>query len=140
MSDGQARQSWRGTDFLLRHKRLAIALGLLIALIAGVRGYEEITHSSLVVRYSTLFSFPVDARTPWLAPEVRLALSRPAPVATPGAGPAWRSLMPGLDAGSLPAVVNGNEVDRVFLVRIDPTKYQFVVRNDPMNRTDLDEW
>jgi hypothetical protein len=53
-----------------------------------------------------------------------LALQTPPPIALPGTL-TWRHLAPGLEIGELPALVQGEEVDRLFLTRVDPTLYEF---------------
>ncbi|HWA61353.1 MAG TPA: phosphodiester glycosidase family protein [Caulobacteraceae bacterium] len=106
---------------------------------AGLKGFEAATGTTLAVRYGGLFWIPVSETTPWLPAPVRLALHRPPPAAR--AGPfAWRAAGPGLEIGEMPVLAGAIEADRIELVRIDPARYRFVVRNDPTGRRGLDAW
>jgi hypothetical protein len=82
----------------------------------------------------------VDVRRddPGLSPSVRRALYD-APAASPGR-PEWRTIRDGFEAGELAAVVDGSEVDRIFLARIDPAKFRFEVLNEPSGDRNLDIW
>lgn len=82
---------------------------------------------------------PVTEHTAWLARPVRLALHHPAPIDTPGPM-RWRAIAPGFEVADLPALVGREEVDRIFLARIDPADFRFAVRNDPGDQTNLDQW
>ena len=79
---------------------------------------------------------PADSR---LSPSMRLALLTPPPPAM--AGPfTWQSLQDGLDVGELPVLAGGQEVDRILLARLSPTKFRFEVLNEPAGNIDIDEW
>jgi hypothetical protein len=74
-----------------------------------------------------------------LSPAMRLALRAPSSAAE--AGPfAWRTIAQGFDAGELPVIAAGAEVDRILLARIDPLRFRFVVRNAPAGNRDLGGW
>jgi hypothetical protein len=75
---------------------------------------------------------------PRLSPSVRRAL-RDAPAASPGSLE-WRMIRDGFEAGELAAVVDGSDVDRIFLARIDPAKFRFEVRNEASGDFNLDIW
>jgi hypothetical protein len=75
---------------------------------------------------------------PGLSPSVQRAL-RDAPPASPGKLE-WRTIRDGLEAGELAVMANGGEVDRIFLARIDPTKFRFEVRNEPSGEFHLNAW
>ncbi len=75
---------------------------------------------------------------PGLSPAVRRAL-HDAPPASPGRIE-WRMIRDGFEAGELAAVVDGEEVDRIFLARIAPAKFRFEVRNEPSGDRDLQAW
>ena len=75
---------------------------------------------------------------PQLPAPVRLALQW-APQASPGALE-WRTVRDGFETGELAATVDGQEVDRLFLLRIAPAKFRFKVRIDPSGHHDLDAW
>jgi hypothetical protein len=73
-----------------------------------------------------------------LSPAMRLAL-RDDPAATPGTF-AWRSVAPGFEVGELPAMAEGQEVDRIMLARIDPARFRFEVRISPAGDRNIDTW
>jgi len=50
----------------------------------------------------------------------------------------WQSLAPGLEIGELPVLVGPEEVDRLYLTRIDPALFKFQLRVDP--KKNLDDW
>lgn len=114
-------------------------LGVVIALIACVPIYERITGTSIFVKHGSSLWLSADANTPWLPAPMRRALRGPPPQATPGAME-WRTVAAGFDVAELPALVDGAEADRLFLARVDPTKFRFIVRTDPSGRHNLDGW
>lgn len=93
-------------------------LGLLIY--AGPYGLN------VLLRHGGTWWVTVAGDSPWLSPAMRLALGE-APVAEPG-GVAWRALETGFDVADLEARVNGQVVDRIRLVRIDPALFRFEVK------------
>ncbi len=40
----------------------------------------------------------------------------------------------------MPVIVQGAEVDRLLLNRVDPDRFRFTVRNDPTGSMNIDEW
>ena len=92
-----------------------------------------------IERHDGHYWIPVTEHTAWLARPVRLALHHPAPIDTPGPM-RWRTIAPGFEVADLPALVGREEVDRIFLARIDPARFRFAVRNDPGEQTNLDQW
>ncbi|NHZ38296.1 phosphodiester glycosidase family protein [Massilia sp. CCM 8692] len=79
---------------------------------------------------------PDDAR---LSPGMRVALSVPVPTAS--AGPmTWQEREQGFEVAELPVMVDGRELDRILLARIDSARYRFVVRNAPAGDKGIDEW
>ncbi|MFT3729170.1 MAG: phosphodiester glycosidase family protein [Terricaulis sp.] len=85
------------------------------------------------------YSAPITENTFWLARPVRLALHRPPPKDVPGQMH-WRTLAPGFEVADLPVLVGREEVERIFLARIDPAQFRFELHNDTANRTNLDGW
>jgi len=122
----------------LRHWLLWPVLGLLLVL-AGIWAFERSTGTALSVRYGSLLWIPVNEHTAWLPTPIRLALHSHDVSADPGPVK-WRLLRNGFEVAELPVLVQGTEVDRILLTRIDPTKYRFLVRNDPTGRRHLDSW
>ena len=122
-----------------RRKRLVAALSVVAIAWIGVAAYERAVGTSITVAFGGMAWIPVDEHTPWLDHNVRRAMHRPALAANPGSM-TWRTLAPGFEVAELPALVGREEVDRVFLARVDPARYRFVVRNDRRNRTPLSAW
>ncbi len=77
-----------------------------------------------------------DAR---LSPAMRLALSDHAPAVAPGAM-LWREVEPGFEVAQLPVLAAGHEIERLYLHRIDPARFDLMVGNAPDNDRDLDQW
>jgi hypothetical protein len=69
---------------------------------------------------------------------MRLALAN-APDALPGSL-TWQKVETGFEVADLPALVNGQVVDHIYLARIDPTRFRFALRNGPDGDKDLDRW
>ena len=72
-------------------------------------------------------------------------LTRAARLALKGAvgvpGPlTWSEPRAGFEVGELPVLVNGEEVDRLHLARIDPARWRFSVHSAPAGDHDLDGW
>ncbi len=91
-----------------------------------------------VVRHGWVWWRPVATDSARLSPSMRLALRGTAPAA-PGAF-AWRTLAPGFEVAELPVLVNGAEVDRIMLTRIDPAHFRFEVRSSPGGDKTLAAW
>ena len=91
-----------------------------------------------VIRNGIAYWQPVSVDSPRLSPSMRLALTS-APVAIAGKY-AWQTISPGFEVADLPAIANGQEVDHIYLARIDPAHFRFVVRNGSDGDRDLDRW
>ncbi len=113
------------------------ALLLLLGVVAGLTFWSF--NGLVLERHGGNYWAPIDEHTTWLARPVRLALHRPAPADRPGPMN-WRSIAPGFEVGELPVLVGGEEAERIFLARIDPTRFRFELKNDRTNRTNLDRW
>jgi hypothetical protein len=79
---------------------------------------------------------PKDSR---LSESMRVAMRDLVPQAQSGAFQ-WERRAEGIETTELPVLADGNEVDRLLLVRIDPAKYRFEVRNAPAGDHDLFSW
>jgi hypothetical protein len=99
--------------------------------------YQIYVGESLVVYRGGLFYISMRQDAPWLSRSVRLALRTPTPQAEPGEL-TWRRLTPGLEIGEQAVLVDGEEVDRLYLTRIDPALYRFEIHIDADN--DLNAW
>ncbi|HUB65893.1 MAG TPA: phosphodiester glycosidase family protein [Candidatus Methylacidiphilales bacterium] len=91
-----------------------------------------------VIRNGIAFWLPVSMESSRLSPSMRLALAK-APTASPGAF-TWQKADAGFEVADLPALVNGQAVDHVYLARIDPAHFRFVLRNGSNGDKDLDTW
>ena len=76
---------------------------------------------------------------PRLSPALRLALTEPAPTATPGPL-VWHGAAPGFEVADLAVMVRGRQVDTLLLNRIDPARFRFVVHSAPRGDKGIDEW
>ena len=126
------------------HRRLFA--GLLLLLLLGVAGaswwvWERNGAYGFQVLWRRGGTYWITTGTddPRLSPAMRLALTEPAPLATPGPM-AWDARAPGFEVAELPVLVNGREADRILLARIDPARYRFVVRNAAAGDRGIDEW
>ena len=74
-----------------------------------------------------------------LSPAMRLALQLQPPQGEAGALE-WTERRKGFETGELPVLVNGTEVNRILLARIDPAYFRFEVLNRPSLDRDLRGW
>lgn len=128
---GWVREYWN------RRPRVTALCSIAGALAALLAAYAAHVGASPVVYRGGLLYISMREDAPWLPRSVRLALAAPEPRAEAGRL-TWRTLAPGLEIGELPVLVQGEEVDRLYLTRIDPRRYEFALRVDPDN--DLDAW
>lgn len=63
-----------------------------------------------------------------LSHAMRRAWETPPPAVRPGAF-AWQALSPGLEIAELPVMAGKEEIDSIYLVRLDPAHYDFQVLN-----------
>ena len=121
-------------------QRLALGIPLSVVFLVFVVVYAVWgsygVHS--LARNGISFWLPVSMDSPRLSPSMRLALAS-APDAVPGSL-SWRKIETGFEVADLPALVNGHDVDHIYLSRIDPTRFRFVLRNQPSGDRDLDDW
>jgi len=116
-----------------------MAFGLCLALaVAGVWFYGGSYGINVLLRHGGTYWIPVKTDDAALSPSMRLALEK-SPPATPG-HVRWRWIDLGFEAGELPVMVNGTEVDRILLARIDPARYRFALYNDSSGSRSLDQW
>jgi hypothetical protein len=52
----------------------------------------------------------------------------------------WQQVGPGIETGELPVLVEGREVDRILLTRLDPERYRLIARNAPAGQHDVGGW
>jgi hypothetical protein len=75
---------------------------------------------------------------PLLSPAIRAALAPMAPAVRPGPIE-WRRIGDGFDVAELAALIDGAEIDRLLLARIDPAKFRFILHNEPAGK-ELGDW
>ncbi len=114
----------------------------LVALIVFIT--EQVVGTNIFIRFGS-FWISVDEESPYVSRSVKLALRDPVPEVE--AGPmTWREVRDGFEVAELPVVPverKGNddaEVDRIFLARIDPSRYRFELHNDSGGKNVLHEW
>jgi Phosphodiester glycosidase len=81
----------------------------------------------------------VPADSPVLPRAMRMALYDPPPIVRAG-DLVWTKIADGLDAGELPVLAGAEEVDRILLARVDPTRFRFEVRSAAAGTMLLDDW
>lgn len=116
----------------------AAAAALASTALLGLWIYAGSYGLNVLFRHGGTWWVTVAADSSWLSPAMRLALGE-APVAEPG-GVAWRAVETGFDVADLDAHVNGQVVDRIRLVRIDPALFRFEVRTAYRGDTTMDDW
>lgn len=126
-----------------RGRRVALAFGVVALLVVGglVAVYVKTGWYGLnvMVRRGMTTWSPTGPDDPRLSPGMRLALSGRVPDAA--AGPlTWRQAAPGFELGELPVMVDGVEVDRLLLSRIDPARYRFQVRSRSAGDREIGDW
>ena len=117
--------------------RYLVFLGLLSA--AAVLVTERVTGTSLSVLLGGRLWLPVGAETPFVSKGVKAALADPVPEVVAGEVN-WEELAAGFEVAEVAALAAGEEVDRLLLARIDPTRFRFIVHNDPSGKMALDDW
>ena len=98
----------------------------------GAYGFGVIAHTG------GNYWIDVPREDPSLDPSVKAAILPYADQAVAGAF-AWKTVAPGYEVTEVPVVLDGAEVDRLILSRIDPMRYRFTARNAPEGR-DIKQW
>ena len=123
--------------FAKRRPLISSLLGLAVVFVVALGSYVAYVGAPPVIYRDGLFYLTMRQDAPWLPRSVRIALNDPTPTAEAGEV-SWRRLAPGLEIGELPVLHDGEEVDRLYLTRIDPRFYRFELRIDADN--DLNAW
>lgn len=124
-------------------KLVLLCLAVLVVAIGGACAWLWSAHGAygfnVWFRRGGSYWVSMPSNDPRLSPAMRLAL-RDAPLQVEAGAFAWNDDEPGYENAELPVLVNGAEVDRIFLSRFDPRRYRFVVRNEPSGDKDIDQW
>ncbi len=99
----------------------------------GAYGFGVMTRHGLTSWSAT------GADDPRLTPGMRLALGPSVPTAASGRLD-WQAAGDGFDVAELPVLVDGTEVDRILLSRIDPARYRFRVVSRPAGDRTIGDW
>ena len=124
-------------------RNLAVGAAAILCLILAGFSWFWLTYGAygvnVMLRRGGTYWNAVKPDDPHLSRSMQLALVRPPFQAT--AGPlVWREVEKGFGVAELPVIANGQEVDRIFLNRIDPARFRFIARNAPNGDLGLDEW
>lgn len=129
-----ARAVW---NWRRRRPRWAAFAAVAAGLAVGLLLYSAYVGAPPIVYRDGLIYISMRQDAPWLSRSVRLGLESPAVRAEPGQL-SWRRLAPGLEIGELPVMVGDEEVERLYLTRIDSELYEFRILVEP--NKDLDAW
>ncbi len=119
-------------------KRALIAFSLAVLAALGWLWFYAGAYGFHVLLRGGTYWVPVSIDSPRLSPSMRLALHTTA-APTPGEFQ-WRAISQGFEVAELPAMLDGKEVDRILLARIDPARFRFALRNASDGSKDLDRW
>jgi hypothetical protein len=90
------------------------------------------------IRHGGDYWVPVGMDSPRLSPSMRLALHG-STAATAGYMH-WKEVSPGFEIAELAAIIGGQQVDSIYLARIEPARYRFAVYNNATGSRGLAEW
>jgi hypothetical protein len=118
---------------------LLIAAPISIAPAVGGLWLHDGSHPTQTVLYGRVGQW-VDARPSEsvMSPSVQWA-QRESPSPSPGKLE-WQTIRNGFEAGEIAVIVDGGEVDRIFLARIAPAKFRFEVLHEASGERNLDAW
>jgi hypothetical protein len=125
----------RAASLTLRVFGCALTLAILISIVGLVlrQRWIRVLGMAAAVGALLVWSGLYLARPAWM----RLALDPDSPL--PRASIDWTTRADGLETADAELAVDGDWVDHVALVRIDPARYRFTVEWNPEART-IDEW
>lgn len=127
--------------WVLRRKVTAAAFLVLFVGLVAVGTYVSVfgRYGLIVLARGVLYWSDTFIDDPRLSPSMRLALAHPdAPVSADP--PVWQTPADGFDVAEMPVMSEQHEVDRLYLVRIDPKRFRFVVRNEPAGNVRPEQW
>jgi hypothetical protein len=109
------------------------------AAVAGFYWYAGWYGFNVIARRGGSVWVAITPNDPRISQSMRVALQAAVPPAQVGVFQ-WMRRAEGLETTELPVMADQHEVDRLLLVRIDPAKYRFEVRNAPAGDHDLSDW
>ncbi len=128
---------------MLTKRNLLVAFMIAVLIVgAGLTGVcmtRGLSGFNLMSRRGGTFWTNIDPASRRTSGGMRLALSENPPPGQAGDF-SWQLVSPGFEVGELPVLVDGEEVDRILLTRIDPARFRFVVRNAQTGDNGLQEW
>ena len=115
------------------------AIGVYAAVVAVIYATLGRTPATAFVLHGGAMFLPIAPDSARLSPSIRRVLAGDVGTPQPGAF-AWQTTAPGFAVGELPVLVDGTEVDRLLLTRVDPARFDIVARNDATATTTVDGW
>lgn len=94
---------------------------------------------NVVLRRGGSYWVALPPDSPRLSDAMRLALRDPLPEIEPGSFD-WQQAAEGFEIAELPVLASGQEVERLLLARVDPTRFRFEVRNAPAGNKEPADW
>jgi hypothetical protein len=119
--------------------RLWAAAALICAAVAGFYCYAGWYGFDVIARRGGSVWVAITPNDSRISKSMRVALQAAIPQEQAGAFQ-WDRRAEGLETTELPVIAEQHEVDRLLLVRIDPARYRFEVRNAPAGDHDLSAW
>jgi hypothetical protein len=113
-----------------------LALGLTCA---GLYAYAGVYGFNVILRRGWSVWTTIAPDDPGLPAAVRLGL-RDQPPAAKADPLVWQQIDQGFEVAELPVIADGAEVDRIFLARVDPHQFRFVVRNAAAGNKEVGDW
>lgn len=118
---------------------LAAGIAVFTLTLAGLYAYAGIYGLNVFLRRGGSIWLTVTPDDPRISPSMRLAL-RSSPTAGEPGNFFWSEIASGFDVAELPVLVEGKEVDRILLSRIDPKRFRIELHNTPSGANDLGGW
>lgn len=122
-------------------RRTVLLILIMVAAVAACVGFV-VLHPYLrnvVARRGMSIWVAVEPHDSRLSPSMQVALRDHIPEAIAGEFQ-WAQRADGLETAEMPVLADGHEVDRVLLVRVDPGKYRFEIRNAPAGHSNASAW
>ena len=118
---------------------IGIFISVVVLSCAWIWHYSEWYGFNVLLHRGGSFFVNVKDDDKRLSPAMREALKIPEKTFTHGEL-IWKKIAEGYETSELPVMVDGKEIDTIYLNRIDPKNFKFEVYNEPTGRTGIDEW